>query len=62
MGYTRKLSQEEANRAKPIIIYIPHHDTQNPNKPGKLRVVFDAVSLISVIHALMITCSVDQIL
>ena len=43
-GYTRKLSQEEVNRTSPITNYIPHHGIQNPNKPGKLRVVFDAAA------------------
>ena len=34
-GYARKLSQEEANQTTPITNYIPHHGTQNPNKPGR---------------------------
>ena len=46
-GYARKLSQEEANRITPITKYIPHHGIQNPNKPGKLRVVFDAATYFS---------------
>ena len=43
-GYAGKLSQEEANRTLPITNYIPLHGIQNPNKPGKLRVVFDAAA------------------
>ena len=43
-GYARKLSQEEANRTSPITNYIPHYGIQNPNKPRKLRVVFDAAA------------------
>ena len=43
-GYARKLSQEEANWTAPITNYIPYHGIQNPNKPGKLRVVFDAAA------------------
>ena len=42
--YARKLSQEEPNWTTPITNYIPHHGIQNPNKPGKLRVVFDAAA------------------
>ena len=41
-GYPRKLSHEEVNQTSLITNYIPHHGVQNPNKPGKLRVVFDA--------------------
>ena len=43
-GYAGNLSQKEANRTLPITNYIPHHGIQNPNKPGKLRVVFDAAA------------------
>ena len=46
-GYARKLSQEEVNRITPIAKYIPHHGIQSPNKPGKLRVVFDAATYFS---------------
>ena len=42
--YARKLSQEKANWTSPITNYIPHHGIQNPNKPGKLRAVFDAAA------------------
>ena len=40
-GNARKLFQEEAHQTSPITNYIPHHGIQNPNKTGKLRVVFD---------------------
>ena len=43
-GNARKLSQEEAHRTSPITNYIPHHGIQNPNKTGKLRVVFDSAA------------------
>ena len=43
-GYARKLSQEEAAAVSNITWYIPHHPVTNPNKPGKVRVVFDAAA------------------
>jgi len=43
-GYTRKLSQEETATVSNITWYIPHHPVTNPNKPGKVRVVFDAAA------------------
>ena len=41
-GYARKLSKEEADSTSNITNYIPHHSVINPNKPGKLRVLYDA--------------------
>ena len=46
-GYARKLSQEEANRITSITSYNTHHGILNPNKPGKLRVVFNAAAYFS---------------
>ena len=43
-GYARKLSPEEAARESSITWYLPHHPVTNPNKPDKLRIVFDAAS------------------
>ena len=43
-GYSKKLSQEEANRTTSITNYIPHHGIQNPSKPEKLRLVFNAAA------------------
>ena len=43
-GHARKMSPEEAKIATPKTWYLPHHAVLNPNKPGKVRVVFDAAS------------------
>ena len=43
-GYARKLSAEEASARSDITWYLPHHPVLNPNKPGKVRVVFDAAA------------------
>ena len=41
-GYARKLSNLEAEMTSLKTNYLPHHAVLNPNKPGKVRVVFDA--------------------
>ena len=28
-------------REKPRVWYVPHYGVSNPNKPGKVRIVFD---------------------
>ena len=38
------LSKEEAATVSDITWYIPHHLVTNPNKPGKVRVVYDAAA------------------
>ena len=43
-GYARKLSKQEVAAVSNITWYIPHHPVTNPNKPGKVRVVFDAAA------------------
>lgn len=43
-GYARRLTAREASQAAPRKWYLPHFAVTNPNKPGKLRVVFDAAS------------------
>ena len=43
-GHARKLPAEEADERKEKRWYLPHHAVVNPNKPGKLRIVFDAAA------------------
>ncbi|KAK3755177.1 hypothetical protein QZH41_010697 [Actinostola sp. cb2023] len=43
-GYARKLSPEETKRGRDRCWYLPHHPVTNPNKPGKVRIVFDAAA------------------
>ena len=43
-GYAQRMSQEEAKVTTSKTWYLPHHAVLNPNKPGKVRVVFDAAS------------------
>ena len=43
-GYARKLTSLEKQMQPSKIWYLPHHYVTNPNKPGKLRVVFDAAA------------------
>ncbi|XP_036329397.1 uncharacterized protein LOC118741504 [Rhagoletis pomonella] len=43
-GYIRKLSEEEATNFGPRTWYLPMFTVRNPNKPGKLRVVWDAAA------------------
>ena len=43
-GFARKLNNEETARVTDKTWYLPHHGVCNPNKPGKVRVVFDAAA------------------
>ena len=43
-GYAKKMSNEEAAERSDVTWYLPHHPVLNPNKPGKVRVVFDAAA------------------
>ncbi|XP_045462444.1 uncharacterized protein LOC123672388 [Harmonia axyridis] len=43
-GYARKLTPAESNEEGPQCWYLPHFGVINPNKPKKLRLVFDAAS------------------
>ena len=42
LGYARKLEKHEALKTSNVTSYLPHHGVLHPNKPGKVRVVFDA--------------------
>ena len=41
-GYATKVKTKLNNENNKIVNYIPHHGVNNVNKPGKIRVVFDA--------------------
>ena len=43
-GHATKLSNERSNKILNSANYIPHHYVLEPNKPGKIRVVFDAAA------------------
>ena len=43
-GHAQRMTQEEAKATTSKTWYLPHHAVVNPNKPGKVRVVFDAAS------------------
>ena len=43
-GHATKLSNERSNKISNITNHIPHHFVLEPNKPGKIRVVFDAAA------------------
>ena len=42
--HARKLSHEEANKSGPRTWYLPHFGVTNVNKPGKVRIVFNAAA------------------
>ena len=43
-GYCRKLTDVEAATTTPKTWYLPHFAVTNANKPGKIRLVFDAAA------------------
>ncbi|XP_037818591.1 uncharacterized protein LOC119608296 [Lucilia sericata] len=43
-NYVRKLSLSEVDTFHPRTWYLPHFGVVNPNKPGKIRLVFDAAA------------------
>ena len=42
LGHACQLNKEEEKCNSEITNYIPHHGVLNINKPGKVRVIFDA--------------------
>ena len=44
-GYARKLDEQGVERNTLHTWYLPHHGVTNPNKPGRVRVVFDAAAV-----------------
>lgn len=45
-GYVRRLTKTEAAQTSPHTWYLPHFSVVNPNKPGKMRFVFDAAAMV----------------
>ena len=43
-GYARKMTDDEVETIHPKTWYLPHYGVFNPNKPGKIRLVFDAAA------------------
>ena len=43
-GYARKLPESEARSHSPRTWFLPHHPVVHPNKPGKVRVVFNGAA------------------
>ena len=41
-GHAIKVTSEKSERSSSIINYLPHQGVRNINKPGRVRVVFDA--------------------
>lgn len=46
-GYIKKLNKNEASLKNNHLWYLPHFGIVNPNKPKKLRIVFDAASKVN---------------
>ncbi|XP_055542823.1 uncharacterized protein LOC129728410 [Wyeomyia smithii] len=43
-GYIRRLKEDELSQPRPRIWYLPIFPVFNPNKPGKVRIVWDAAA------------------
>ncbi|XP_070134412.1 uncharacterized protein [Drosophila bipectinata] len=47
-GYARRLEPQEAQRFQEgKLWYLPHFGVENPNQPGKVRLVFDAAAMVN---------------
>ena len=46
-GHARRVTAEELRTESPLECYLPHHGVTNPNKPGKVRVVFNAAAKVN---------------
>ncbi|XP_055584725.1 uncharacterized protein LOC129737589 [Uranotaenia lowii] len=44
-GYIRKLTSEEISNPRELVWYLPTFPVTNPNKPGKVRLVWDAAAM-----------------
>ena len=44
IGHAVKLRQEKSKNVTPITNYVLHHGVININKPGEVRVMFDAAA------------------
>ena len=43
-GYARKIPEDQINVDSSVIWYLPHHNVIHPQKPDKVRVVFDCAA------------------
>ena len=43
-GHARKVPRDRLDHPVDVVWYLPHHPVLNPNKPGKVRVVFDCAA------------------
>lgn len=43
-GYAQKVPKNRVNRSDGAVWYLPHHPVIHPQKPGKVRVVFDCAA------------------
>ena len=48
LNFAIKVNSEKSERPSSIINYLPHHGVRNINKPGRIRVVSDAVAVLKV--------------